>query len=433
MAIIINKKIYALVDCNNFFVSCERVFNPKLRQVPVVVLTNNDGCIIARSNEAKALGIKMAEPFFKCRDYLEANNVKIFSPNFRLYGDMSHRVMSELESFCSKVEVYSIDEAFLDLSEQHINDYHKWGQQLVDKVYKNIGIPVTVGIGANRTLAKIATEIAKHSPEMNGVLDLEGCHEKKIDEYLKKVEIQDIWGIGRKYAVKLRSLGFYSAYDLKNADIGWIRKKLTVMGQRIVMELNGKACRNIDDIRNTKKAIASTRSFGKYVTTKREIAEAVSLYVARAVEKLRRQKSRAESITLYIRTNPHKSGEQYYSNSGTAQLEYPSSFTPDFVKLALKILDNVYVPGKKYKKAGVFLTGIVPESVLQRKLFHKYDSDSVKINDNLMKCLDTINGAYGKRTLRLASEGFERRWYMKQNLLSKRFTSSWDELLVVGG
>lgn len=423
--------MFALVDCNNFFVSCERVFNPKLREVPVVVLTNNDGCIIARSNEAKSLGIKMAEPLFKCREFLAANNVRIFSPNFLLYGDMSHRVMNELQKHSKNVEVYSIDEAFLDLNNQVIRDYGVWGKNLVDGVYKNIGIPVTVGIAKTRTLAKIATEIAKHDSSMNGVLDLTSCSQPVLDNFLKKVENGDIWGIGRRYAAKLKNLGIFNAYDLKKADIGWIRKNFTVMGQRIVMELNGIPCRKIDDVRNAKKAIASTRSFGKYVTTKKEIAQAVSLYVARAAEKLRKQDSRAIAITLYIRTNPHKSDESYYSNSRTAQLPYPSSYTPDFVDLALKLLDEIYLPGKKYKKAGVFLTGIVPADLVQQKLFHKYSDDRIKVNDNLMKCLDKINNSFGKRTLRLASEGFDRKWYMKQNALSPRYTSDWDEILVV--
>ncbi|MEA3357076.1 MAG: Y-family DNA polymerase, partial [Patescibacteria group bacterium] len=301
-----NHSIFALVDCNNFYVSCERVFNPKLRNVPVAVLTNNDGLIIARSPEVKSLGINMGIPLFKIQDLIQKHNIQVFSSNYELYGDMSHRVMQTLSQFTSKIEIYSIDEAFLDLVDVHVKDYESYGQNIRKIVMQWTGIPVSVGIAKTKTLAKAANEFAKKNTQTNGVLDLSHSRNSKVNEILMKIPVSDIWGIGRQYSKLLQRHNIKSALDLKRADQKWIRKKMTVTGLRTVLELNGQACLNLDEIQADKKRIASTRSFGNYVESIEEMSEAVSSYVSNACEKLRSQYSLASCITVFLRSNYHR-------------------------------------------------------------------------------------------------------------------------------
>ena len=414
--------MYALVDGNNFYVSCERVFNPSLEGKPVVVLSNNDGCIISRSNEAKALGLKMAEPVFKRKDVIEKNKVEVFSSNYTLYGDMSNRMMSTLQTFTPDIEVYSIDEAFLNLAGMHI-DLVEYGNKIRNTVYKNIGIPVGVGIACTKTLAKIANKISK---KHSGVFVIDS--ERVRDWALRNTPIEDVWGIGRQYTKMLMKNGINTAFDFSQLDANWVRGKMTVVGQRTRDELLGKPCITLDTMVRAKKNIATTRAFGKKLSDINIIAEAVATHAVRCAEKLRRQRSVASYLTIFIHTDPFSQNERYIYNSLTITLPMPSNTNHELAKAALEGLKRIYCPKLLYKKTGVIVSGISSDTFVQGNLFEVGSNEKYK---SISKLADELNSRYGRDKLKLAVQGNHKDWKLKQEKLSPRYTTQWDELLKV--
>lgn len=414
----------ALVDCNNFYASCERLFRPQLEGKPIVVLSNNDGCVIARSNEAKALGIPMGAPEFKYRQQMKQQGINVFSSNFPLYGDLSARVMNVLEKLSPHLEIYSIDEAFADMRGFNNVDLYEHGLAIRQTVLQWTGIPVSIGFGKTKTLSKIANRVAKKSIKTKGVFVFES--QDQIDSVLKKIEIGDVWGIGRKWSTSLKHGGIHSAYDLAQADSTWIRRKYSVVLQRTARELNGDCCISIEDLPEKKQLLIS-RSFKQRVTNYEQLQSLISGYISRACEKLRKQGGVAKSITLFIRTSPF-SDRASYSNSIPLSLNQYTADTATFIKMGRYALERIYKDGYEYQKAGIMLFDIVPDHLQQLCLFQaeKYDTDARK----RMELIDHINGKFGKQTLRIASES-NKRWYMNQNYLSPRYTTCWDELLEV--
>lgn len=423
-----NTKTFALVDSNNFYVSCERVWNPGLRDIPVLVLSNNDGCVVARSNEVKDIGIKMGQPYFEIRDLCERNGVKVFSSNFTLYADFSWRVVQILRDFTRDLEVYSIDESFLDLQGVK-EDLVSYGKKIRARVLKNIGIPTSIGIASTKTLSKVANKLAKKHPDFraDGVCDLKNLTEKEIDNYLKDFYIGDIWGIGMASTSKLTEAGIDTAYKLKHADKSWIRKKMNVMGVRTIMELQGISCMSLSLVRNHAKSIASTRSFGKPVCSLEELEEAVTLYASRASEKLRKEKCTASIVNIFVKTNKHKKYLPQYFNSFSIAIE-PSFYTPDIVKAALKGLRKIYKPGITYKKAGVMLFGIQKTELICQDLFDIEKGEKLRAKSKIMEAFDKINRKWGSNTVFLASRGVKQAWTMRSFNRSPRYNTNWLEL-----
>lgn len=423
------QKIVALVDCNNFYVSCERVFHAALQKKPVVVLSNNDGCIVARSNEAKKLGIKMGQPLFQCQAIIKKHNVQVFSSNYSLYADMSARVMKVLSQFSSQLETYSIDEAFLDLTDCSHENLTELGHEIRASVLQRTGIPVSVGIAPTKSLAKIATETAKKQTSSDGVVNLCSLNEQDIDAYLAAIAVEDVWGIGRKYALFLTNYGITTARDLKYADAKWVRRHLTIVGERIVFELRGTACLPIESEPKSKKGIMCSKTFGREITGFQELQEAIATYTARAAEKLRSQETQATALSVFVQTNRFNTVIPYYTNSYDITLPYPTSFTPDLIHHALTGLKAIYREGYRYKKAGVYLTRIVPEEHVQPDLFGEFSLLDHYRQARFMFILDALNTIYGRDTLFFAIQGVSRPWKMRQSNLSGRFTTRWSEIL----
>lgn len=423
--------IYALVDCNNFYVSCERVFAPKLAKVPVMVLSNNDGCVVARSNEVKALGIKMGIPVYQCENLIKKHNIQVFSSNYALYADMSRRVMETLKKFTPDLEIYSIDEAFLSLAGLCLKDYKSYARKIRQTILKWTGIPVSIGIATSKGLAKAANEIAKKQAKYGGVLDFINSSGQEIDHDLSQLDVSDVWGVGRQYNNMLKANNVHTAKDLKYKDIAWIRKRMTVMGEKCVQELRGVPCFELDKQPVRKKGIRSSRSFGKPVDTKQDLREAIATYVSRAAEKLRKQNSYANILIVYIRTNKFKKDGPQYSNSVHIKLPTPTSSTIELTKNALNGLDKIYKPGYKYKKAGVLLEGIQPNNSVQLNLFNTHLHARRQRDKVLMKTVDIINKKWGNDSLKLASAGIKQGWKMKRTKLSPGYTSNWNELLEI--
>ncbi len=419
-------QVFALVDCNSFYVSCEKVFNPSIRNNPVVVLSNNDGCAISRSNEAKKIGIAMGAPIFKCQELVKQYDVKVFSANFVLYGDMSNRVMSVLSQFTPNLEIYSIDEAFLSLQGFEHLGLEQYGRKMRTSVYQQTGIPVSVGVAPTKTLAKVANHYAKDHAETNGVFTL--MEEGKIQKYLLETPVKEIWGIGKEKAIFLERHGIYNAWQLRNAPDEWIKKNLTVVTLRTVQELRGIPCLTLEEVQPNKKAIATTRTFGYEVKNLTEMEEAVSAYVSRSAEKLRRQKSLAGYVQVYVETNPFKD-TPYYRNSAGIDINPPTAYTPKLIETAKGLLKRIYREGLSYKSCGVFLMNLTSESNEQDYLFEeKYQRSN---GQKLMEVMDKYNRQSISGKLFMASEGLGKPWYMKQARRSKRFTTRWDELLEV--
>lgn len=422
--------MYALVDCNSFFASCERVFNPSLRNKPVVVLSNNDGCIVTRTREVKKLGVPMGAPYFKYEKLLKAHGVAVCSLNFSLYGDMSDRVMQTIKTFAPDIEYYSIDEAFVSLKGFSHKNLQTYGEEMRDRVYQWTGIPVAVGMGSTKTLAKIATEYAKMFSRYDGVLDLTSKTEQEIDTILKNVPIEEIWGVGRQYAKMLQRFGMTSAWHFKYAEEGWVRRKMTKAGVATMKELRGEAMFKLDTNPQPRKSILSSRSFGRRVTSYDDLSEGVATHVSRACEKLREQGSVASAVTVFVKTGKHmKDKSQYYSNLKTVAFYEDTADTGDIISYALKGLEAIYRDDVRYKKAGVYLSGIVKNTKLQHALFT--DRQYTKKQQQLMKAIDSINHDWGGGTVQYAAEGIKKPWKMKSALRSKRFTQNWEELLVI--
>ena len=419
------KRSIALIDVNNFYVSCERVFNPKLNNKPIVVLSNNDGCVISRSNEAKALGIKMGEPWFKCQEIVRKYKIQGLSSNYALYADMSNRVMAILKDFSPNQEVYSIDECFLDLT--GFKNLISYGQEMRDRILKWTGLPVCVGIGATKTLAKLANHCAKKMTEFNGVCDFGRLTEDQLNALLKKIEVGEVWGVGRRLSLKLIALGIATAYDLKHADPEYLRQQFSVVMAKTVSELNGTVCIELEEISPPRKQILSSRSFGRPVRDYNSLAEAITLYMSRAAEKLRAQESVAGLLHVYIRTNPHKPDEAQYANGMTIPLPSPTDDTRQLLKIALWALKHLYKGDYSYAKAGVSLGDLLPRNSSQRDLF--MSAHPTSRSQKLMSTIDQINAKIGRESIKLASEGMNYAWRMRSSKKSPKYTSSWDDLL----
>jgi len=404
------KKI-ALIDCNSFYVSCERLFNPKIRKKPVVVLSNNDGCIISRSNEAKALGIKMGEPYFKEKDIIVKNNVQVFSSNYSLYGDISRRVMRTLRRFNSDIEIYSIDEAFLDLSNFSDEEVENVGHEIRSVVLKWTGIPTSIGIAKTKTLSKAANHIAKK--KQSGVVSLIGIED--IDPILEKVEINDVWGIGKQLTKFYHQNGIYNAKQLKNKSNTWIKKSSNVLSSRTAMELRGVSCINLETTSSKRKSCVVSRSFGKKIENFQELKEAIANYSLNASEKIRSESLVAKSITVFIRTSPFQNQYGFYSNSKTIDFPIATNNSIEIVKATLNALENIFKNGYRYQKAGVMLSHL-SESNNNKNLFSSERDE--KIN-SLMKSIDNTNYRYGRSTLSLASAGVHKKWNSKRQHYSK--------------
>ena len=413
------KKI-ALVDCNSFYVSCERLFNPKIRNKPVVVLSNNDGCIISRSNEAKALGIKMGEPYFKEKDIIVKNDVQVFSSNYSLYGDLSRRVMRTLRRFNSDIEIYSIDEAFLDLSNFPDEEVENVGKEIRNIVLKWTGIPTSIGIAKTKTLSKVANHIAKK--KQSGVVSLIGI--KDIDPILEKVDINDVWGIGKQLTKFYHQNGIYNAKQLKNKSNTWIKKSSNVLSSRTAMELRGVSCINLETTSSKRKSCVVSRSFGKRIENFQELKEAVANYSLNASEKIRSESLIAKSITIFVRTSPFQSRYGFYSNSKTIDFPIATNNSIEIVKAAVSGLENIFKNGYRYQKAGVMLSHLSNSNNGKNLFSSKKDE---KIN-NLMKSIDNTNYRYGRSTLSLASAGIQKKWNMRKEYSSKIDTADFYSL-----
>ena len=415
-------KSIALIDVNNFYVSCERVFNPKLENKPVVVLSNNDGCAISRSNEAKELGIKMGTPWFKFKEFAKQENVTALSSNYTLYLDMSHRVMTLLSKFSPDQEVYSVDESFLDLTTFKSKDLIKYGQQIKTKIKQWTGLPVSVGIGSTKTLSKLANHIAKKNPSFKGVCNLNVMDQDTLDTWMSHFPVSDVWGIGRSLAPKLNQLGITSILDLKHADPDYIRQQFSIVLEKTVRELNGIMCIELKDVEEPNKEIMVSRSFGSRVKNKKELIEALTSYTSRAAERMRKQESVATSLYVYVRTSPHDDKNQY-ANGVNIPLFQPSDDTMVLTNAALLGLNYIYRDGFDYQKAGITLCNLTSKHKVQGNLFNN------TISNARMKVLDTINQRW-KGKLKLGSEGVTKEWEMRANFKSKNYTTNWDQLII---
>lgn len=423
------QRAIALIDVNNFYVSCERVFNPKLRNKSVVVLSNNDGCAVARSNEVKALGVPMGAPWFKMKDLAKQHNIIALSSNYALYADMSNRVMSILRQFSPYQEVYSIDESFLDLTSFKSINHTQYAQVMLKRILQWTGLPVCVGIGSTKTLSKLANHCAKKQAHFNGVCDFNALSINDLNSLLNKISVGEVWGVGRKLAPKLEAMGINSVLDLKLANADRLRRQFSVVMQKTIHELNGIVCIEFEDVTPPKKQILSSRSFGVPVRDFNSLAESITLYMSRAAEKLRRQNSFAGSVYVYIRTSPFKPDEPFYSNGMTVPLPSPTDDTRQLVSVVLWALKQLYKPDLNYAKAGVMLDQLVPAEGVQTDLFSQM-KQSPKSN-KLMMTMDSINQKMGKETIKLASEGFKRPWKMRQENKSPSYTTNWSQLIKI--
>lgn len=417
--------MFGLCDCNNFFASCERVFDPSLNGKPVVVLSNNDGCVIARSNEAKVLGIKMAQPLYQVKNILERNHVKVFSSNYQLYGDMSHRVMSTLKSLVPSIEVYSIDEAFLNFEGVDNQNLESEGREIARIVKRNTGIPVSIGIAPTKTLAKVASRLCKTYPKLNSCCFMH--RPEDIEKVLKKFPIEEVWGIGRRYAKMLKSLEINTAYQFTQCSPEWVKSKMSVVGLRTWRELRGEACIEFEHELSDKQSISISRSFSKELYLSDELQTSLSLFVSMAAEKLRKQGGVAGQMNVFILTNRHREGAPQSFESRLVKFEVPTDSTIELIKYAEEVFRMIFREGFGYKKAGVILTNISPKSSLQNRLFDPIDRPK---HEELMKVMDGLNTHYGRSTVSVAKQGFAP-LQSNRDHLSQRFTTSWDEILVL--
>ena len=414
--------LFALVDCNNFYASCERVFNPRLEGQPVIVLSNNDGCVIARSNEAKKIGVNMGEPYFKCRELCEKNRIAVFSSNYELYGDMSARVMACLQDYCPEIEIYSIDEAFLSLESFANFDLLEYSTRIKSRVKACTGIPVSIGFAPTKTLAKIANHIAKKQTT-TGVFSL--CDPTTKAQALEHFPVASIWGVGRRIAARLEKFAIYTAQDLMRADAKTMRREFSVVMEKLIAELNGISCIPLEDAPPAKKEIVSSRSFGAPIVLLSDLQESVSTYAARACLKLRSQQSVAGGIYVFAHTNPFRTDRKQYASAFSYQFIYPTDDTRSIITHAKHCMKQIFKPGYHYKKAGVMLLNLKPKESLQYDLLHKV---VVRKSAEVMHVLDEINQRFGKKTIFLCAEGIQQSWQMQRNKMSPCYTTKWDQL-----
>lgn len=417
--------MFALVDCNNFYASCERVFRPDLHGKPIVVLSNNDGCVIARSNEAKALGIPMGAPAFQYEKMFAQHKIEVFSANFALYGDMSNRVMSILGDFSPDMEIYSIDEAFLQFKGFEHIDLQQKAELIRKTVHRWTGIPICVGIAPTKSLAKVANKIAKKFPEETGGVYYIATEEQRI-KALKWLAIADVWGIGRQHAKKLMQHGANTAYDFTLLADEWVKKQMTIVGLRLKLDLQGSPALGLEEAEH-KKSIATTRTFEKSYTQFKELHERISSFAVISAEKLRKQQSCCNSLMVFIATNRHKTEAPQYSRSIVVALPFSTSSAIEISKYATLALKQIYKDGFAYKKAGVVLQNFTPASCVQQKLFDNRNEKHIP----LMQAVDKINTHCGQQKIRLASQDIKQVWKMKQEKLSPRYTTNLDDVIEV--
>jgi len=417
--------MFGLIDCNNFYASCERVFNPSLNGRPVVVLSNNDGCVIARSAEAKALGIPMGEPAYKLKALIEANQVAVFSSNYVLYGDMSHRVMTTIAQFAPDMEIYSIDEAFLLFDGFENIDLKKYGEKIVCTTTRNTGIPVSLGVAPTKTLAKLANKFAKKYKDYKGVCIIDT--DEKREKALKLTAIGDVWGIGRQYAKKLEYYSIHTAWDFSQRSKSWVRHTMGVVGERTWLELRGTPCIEMDKT-TTKKSICTSRSFGERLTELSPISEAVSNFAASCAEKLRKQHSLTSVIMVFIQTNPNATNLPQHCKQVVLQLPVPTNDTTELINFALRGLKAIFAEGFQFKKAGVIVSELVPERPLQGDLFDTRNRDKFS---RIMTVMDSLNASYGKQKVKIAAQGFDRKWKLKNERLSPCYSTKLEDVLEI--
>jgi len=415
----------ALVDVNNFYVSCERLFNPKLLNKPVVVLSNNDGCIISRSNEAKLLGIKMGTPLFKIKSVIKSSSIIALSSNYSLYADISNRTMILLASFSPQQEIYSIDECFLDLSGNR--ELNATGQIIKKKLWQYLDMPVCVGIAPTKTLAKLANYCAKKQPEWSGVCDLSELSTIRIDNIISKINVSEVWGVGNKTSDKLNSIGIYSVLDLKKTDAIYMKKKFSINLEKIIYELNKTICFPINSETPLKKQIVTSRSFGRPIQRYNLLVEAITTFTSRAAYKSRQQGTVAEYVSVFISSSPFQKKPYFYQNIITLKLPYPTSDTNLILSIALEGAQSIYKANIKYVKCGIILSGLADKNRSQDYL---WPIETVE-RSRLTQAIDTINFKFDKQGIRLATQPINPIWKMKQSMKSQSFTTSWKELLVV--
>jgi DNA polymerase V len=429
------KPVFALADANNFYASCERVFAPDLEGRPVVVLSNRDGCIIARSNEAKALGIKMGQPLFECQPLIKKHRVAVLSSNYTLYGDLSRRVMAVLAQFTPELEVFSIDEAFLSFAGiAAARDRASYARQIRQRVRQWTGIPLSIGVAPTKTLSKIANARAKKDPALAGVLDITDYSPAELDALLGTVAVEDVWGIGSHKAAYLTQHGYHTALDLKAASDGWIKKHLTITTLRTVYELRGISCLPLELAPPPKKAIARAKAFGRPVESLEELTEAVAAYLARAAEKLRAQRQKAGQLEIFVQTSHFREDEPRYASAIAMRLPTPTSYTPQLLHYARHLLTKIYRPGYRYAKAGVLLTDFARDDHLQLQLLAGSASEQLATHareKKLMAALDAINHKWGRESVRAGASGLAREWQSRPTNVSPRYTTRWAELLTV--
>ena len=420
-----SKNKIALVDCNSFYVSCERLFNPSIIKKPVIVLSSNDGCVISRSTEAKILGIKMGEPYFKVKKIVKKNNVKVFSSNYSLYGDISRRVMKTLKQFSPKIEIYSIDEAFLDLSSIKDKDLLEYGSRIRKTILKWTGIPTSIGIATTKTLSKIANHIAKK--DNLGVINL--INTQQIDKILKKIKINDVWGVGRQLTQFYIKNGINTAYQLKKMPDDWIKKNTNVFGGRTAMELKGLSCISLETYQEKRKNCCVSRSFGRKVTKLEELNESVTTHCLNAAEKIRLDNQTTKKITVFIRTNPFQKDKNYYVNSKDIDLPIRTNDSIELVKQALIALKCIYKKGYKYQKVGIIFSALNDVDIYKKNLFSLINSEEKR--KKLMKAIDYTNNKYGRNALSIAHAGLKKKWNIKRQHYSKIDTACFDFLPIV--
>ena len=420
-----NKNKIALVDCNSFYVSCERLFNTSIIKKPVIVLSSNDGCVISRSTEAKILGIKMGEPYFKVKKIVKKNNVKIFSSNYSLYGDISRRIMKTLKQFSPKIEIYSIDEAFLDLSSIKDKDLLEYGSRIRKTILKWTGIPTSIGIATTKTLSKIANHIAKK--DNLGVINL--INTQQIDKILKKIKINDVWGVGRQLTQFYIKNGINTAYQLKKMPDGWIKKNTNVFGGRTAMELKGLSCISLETYQEKRKNCCVSRSFGRKVTKLEELNESVTTHCLNAAEKIRLDNQTTKKITVFIKTNPFQKDKNYYVNSKDIDLPIRTNDSIELVKQALIALKCIYKKGYKYQKVGIIFSALNDVDIYKKNLFSLINSEEKR--KKLMKAIDYTNNKYGRNALSIAHAGLKKKWNIKRQHYSKIDTACFDFLPIV--
>lgn len=418
--------VFALVDCNNFFVSCERVFRPDLEGKPVVVLSSNDGCIVARSNEAKKLGLPMGAPAFKYRDIFDRHRITRFSANFELYGNLSRRITAILTSVTPQVEVYSVDESFLDLSQLSINDYTAWAKRLRQRIWHEVGVPVSIGIAPTKTLAKLGTELAKQQPDLGGAFSFIDLTPSEHDKALQQTPLKDIWGVGRQLAVRLRTVGLSTALHVARLRPQYAQQLMGIHGRQLVSELNGISCHSLAAQERVAKSIMRSRTFGEDTHEAHVLEAAIASLATSAAHRLRLEHLLARRIGLFTMTNKHKPGYQRWTRE--ISLDMPTNDTGRIISLLVQDLHNFFNRSHAYHRLGVFLYDFVPEHALQIDLFGQIEPQAAERSQARMQAIDHINRRLGKGKIYYASQDLSKAWQPKHQIRSPRYVSSWDEL-----